>query len=88
MSNISAVTSAASKYVSQTASSSSGASALQEASETPDVTAKEAAKGDQVAKRLLLKEQQAKAAEQGTPSSSDSESASEPGKGETIDQKA
>lgn len=81
----SAVTSAASNYVKQVTGNSAGASgassALQEATETPAVTAKEAAQGDPVAKRLLAKQQQEKELENPTPSN-------EPGKGEQVDQKA
>lgn len=43
--------------------SSAAQAALQEASETPAQTAKEAGTGDMVAKRLLAKEQAAKATE-------------------------
>ena len=77
----SAIAKASSAYVQQLTGSSSDSSALAEATETPATTAKEAAKGDQVAKRLLAKEQAAQAAQ--AP-----ESPQEPGKGELVDQKA
>jgi hypothetical protein len=80
-SSANAVVKAASAYVNQGAGSTSASSALQEATETPAVTAQEAAKGDQVAKRLLAKQQEAKAISNPTP-------ASEPRKGDQIDQNA
>ena len=58
-------------------------SALQEAQETPQVTAKEAARGDRQAKAKLLLEQQRQQqqAQESTP-------AKESGKGENIDRNA
>lgn len=57
--SVNPISNAASNYVKQvTGTGSSTSSALQEASETPATTAQEAAKGDPVAKRLLVREQQ------------------------------
>lgn len=77
------ISSAAAGYIKNTtgSGSTSSSSAAQEATETPDVTAKEAAKGDRQAIRLLAQRQQAKQLEDPTP-------AQEPGKGDQIDQKA
>lgn len=80
----SAISTAASSYLQQNSSSSSNSSALQEATETPTVTAQEAAKGDAVAKRLLAKQAQ----EKSLTSPSPTPRAQEPGKGEQIDQQA
>ena len=81
----SVIASAASTYIKQVAgsggSATSQSSALAESTETPQVTAKEAAKGDPVAKRLLAKEQAAQQANNSAP-------AQEPGKGDLVDQKA
>ena len=55
----------------------SAAAAVQEAIETPDVTRKEALKGDKVAQRKLQQEQQATQAK-----------APEPGKGGRVDHDA
>ena len=77
-----AIASAASNLVQKASGSgSSSSSALQEATETPAVTAKEAAKGDPVAKRLLARQQNEQELLNTT-------SASEPGKGEVVDKKA
>ena len=77
----SVIANAASKYVNQTTGSTSTASsAMQEATETAATTAKEAAHGDPIAKRLLARQQQEKQLQDPTPSE-------EPGKGEQIDQK-
>ena len=79
------IAAAASTYIKQVAGSAgSGASqssALAESTETPQATAKEAAKGNPVAKRLLAKELAAK-------QSTDPEPAQEPGKGTLVDQRA
>jgi hypothetical protein len=58
------------------------ASAVQEATETPDVTLKEAQKGDKIAIRKLQQEQQAKQQQ------SAHAKAPEPGKGSHIDSDA
>ena len=62
---------------------STASSALQEAQETPQVTAKEAANGDRqaIAKLAREKQQQQLQAQENAP-------AKEPGKGESIDQNA
>ncbi len=79
----SAVSNAAAAYLNKSSggAQSSTSSALAEASETPAVTAKEAARGDAVAKRLLAKEQAQQAEENPAP-------AQEPGKGVVVDQHA
>ena len=78
----SAVATAASTYVKQvTGGGSNLSSSLQELSETPATTAREAAKGDPVAKRLLVRQQQKQQLQDPTPTP-------EPGKGEVIDEKA
>jgi hypothetical protein len=82
VSSASVISSAASQYVAQTTSTGgSSSSALAEATETPATTAKEAAKGDPVAKRLLAKEAQEKQLEDPVP-------AKEPGKGNLVDHTA
>ena len=81
-SSVAAVTSAASSYVKQvTGSAGDTSSAMEEATETAATTAKEAAKGDPVAKRLVARQQQEKQLTDPTP-------AQEPGKGGQVDQKA
>lgn len=78
----SVIAGAASNYVKQvTGGTTSPSSAMAEATETPDVTRKEAAKGDPVAKRLLAKEAAAQQQENPAP-------AQEPGKGTIVDEKA
>ena len=76
--SISAVTSAFANYAQAVTGGSTGtSSALQEATETPAQTAKEAHAGDRVAKAKLAKEQHA-----------DNTPATEPSKGAAVDQKA
>ena len=76
-----AVAGAASSYVKQVVGSGNSSSALQESTETAAITAKEAAKGDPVAKRLLARRQQEKQLHDPTPTE-------EAGKGEQVDEKA
>jgi hypothetical protein len=84
----SVISSAAANYVARTTggvagSNGSSNSIVQEATETPNQTAKEAASGDKVAVAKLAKEQAAAEAQHG--STSTPTSVSEPGKGEQID---
>ena len=81
ISSASTIASAATNYIKQTAGSNDTSSALEEATETATTTAKEAAHGDPVAKRLIARQQQEQQLQNPAP-------AKEPGKGEEIDQKA
>lgn len=84
----SVISGAAFGYVQQVTGTStskgSQASVLEEATETSATTAKEAAKGDRIAIKLIAKQQAQKALE--NPPAN--ESAKEPGKGDLVDQKA